>query len=188
MALADHWLFSHGLNFFGRLLLFGVWMAAAGWFTWRAVAPSIMHRINPVFAAQAIEHGRPTLKNSLINFLLLRSHPENVAPVVYQAMEHRAATDLSRVPIEQAVDHRRFIHLCYVLAAAVVLFALYVVLSPKNPLVSAARVMFPWMSLPARRGSTLRKSSRETRSCIRAILRRFRLMFWACATAKRFRY
>ena len=108
-----------------------------------------MHRINPVFAAHAIEQGRPTLKNSLINFLLLRSHPENVAPVVYQAMEHRAATDLSRVPIEQAVDHRRFIHLCYGLAAAVVLFALYVALSPKNPLVSAARVMFPWASLPA---------------------------------------
>ena len=124
-------------------------MAAAGWFLWRAVAPSIMHRINPVFAAQAIEHGRPTLKNSLINFLLLRSHPENVAPVVYQAMEHRAASDLSRVPIEQAVDHRRFIHLCYALAATVVLFALYVALSPKNPLVSAARVMFPWAPLPA---------------------------------------
>src|SRR5437762_3314025 len=58
VALADHWLFAHGLNFFARLLLFGVWMTAAGWFTWRAVAPAVMHRINPVFAAQAIEHGR----------------------------------------------------------------------------------------------------------------------------------
>ena len=149
VALADHWLFAHGLNFFARLLLFGAWLATAGWFTWRAVAPSIIHRINPVFAAQAIEHGRPTLKNSLINFLLLRSHPENVAPVVYQAMEHRAATDLSRVPIDQAVDHRRFIHLCYALAASVVLFALYLALSPKNPLVSAARVMFPFSSIAA---------------------------------------
>ncbi len=149
VALADHWLFAHGLNFFARLVLFGGWLTTAGWFTWRAVAPSIIHRINPVFAAQAIEHGRPTLKNSLINFLLLRSHPENVAPVVYQAMEHRAAADLSRVPIDQAVDHRRFIHLCYALAAAVVVFALYLALSPKNPLVSAARVMFPFSSIAA---------------------------------------
>jgi hypothetical protein len=149
VALADHWLFAHGLNFAVRLILFVVWMSAAGWFLWRSVAPAIMHRINPVFAAQTIEQGRPTLKNSLINFLLLRAHPENVAPVVYQAMEHRAAADLSRVPVDQAVDHRRFIHLCYVLAGAVVLFALYLALSPKNPLVSAARVMFPWASLPA---------------------------------------
>ena len=149
VALADQWVFAHGLNFFARLVLFGVWMGLAAWFVWRSVAPAVMHRINPVYAAQAIEHGRPTLKNSLINFLLLRSHPENVAPVVYQAMEHRAASDLARVPIEQAVDHRRLIHLCYVLAAAVGLFALYLALSPKNPLVSAARVAWPWASMPA---------------------------------------
>ena len=149
VAVADHWLFPHGLGFAARLLLWAVWVAVAAWFAWRSVAPSIVHRINPVFAAQAIEHGRPTLKNSLINFLLLRSHPDDVAPLVYRAMEHRAAADLLRVPVEQAVDHRRLVHLCYVLAGAVVLFALYLAFSPKNPLVSAARVIWPWSTLPA---------------------------------------
>lgn len=149
VAVADHWLFPHGLGFTARLLLWVVWVAVAGWFAWRSVAPSIVRRINPVFAAQAIEHGRPTLKNSLINFLLLRSHPDDVAPVVYRAMEHRAAADLSRVPVEQAVDRHRLVHLCYVLAGAVVLFALYLAFSPKNPLVSAARVLWPWSTLPA---------------------------------------
>jgi collagen type III alpha len=149
VAVADHWLFPHGLGFFVRFLLWCVWVGVAGWFAWRSVAPSVMRRINPVFAAQAIEHGRPTLKNSLINFLLLRSHPDDVAPVVYQAMQYRAASDLSRVPVEHAVDHRRLVHLSYLLAGAVVLFALYLAFSPKNPLVSAARVLWPWSSLPA---------------------------------------
>ena len=124
VALADHWLFPHGLNFFARLHALGSLGRRSGLVAWRTVAPAVMHRINPVFAAQTIEQGRPTLKNSLINFLLLRSHPDDVAPVVYQAMEHRAAADLARVPVEHAVDHRRLIHLCYVLAGAVVLFAL----------------------------------------------------------------
>ncbi len=149
VALADHWLFPHGLNFFARLILWGIWVAVAGLFAWRTVAPAVMHRINPVFAAQTIEQGRPTLKNSLINFLLLRSHPDDVAPVVFRAMEHRAAADLARVPVEHAVDHRRLVRLCYVLAGAVVLFALYLALSPKNPLVSAARVLWPWAGIPA---------------------------------------
>lgn len=149
VAVADHWIFPHGLGFAVRFLLWAGWVGVAGWFAWRWVAPSIVHRINPVFAAQAIEHGRPALKNSLINFLLLRSHPDEVAPVVYRAMEHRAASDLSRVPVEHAVDHHRLIHLCYVLAGAVALFALYLAFSPKNPLTSAARVLWPWSSLPA---------------------------------------
>ena len=39
--------------------------------------------------------------------------------------------------------------LACVLAAVVAVFALYLALSPKNPLVSAARVLWPWSSLPA---------------------------------------
>ena len=111
--------------------------------------PPLANRINPVFAAQTIEQGRPTLKNSLINFLLLRSHPQDVAPVVYRAMEHRAAADLLKVPVDHAVDRGRIVHLGCVLAAVVAVFALYLALSPKNPLVSAARVLWPWSSIPA---------------------------------------
>ena len=37
----------------------------------------------------------------------------------------------------------------YVLVALVVLFALYLALSPKSPLVSVGRVLWPWSSVPA---------------------------------------
>ena len=111
--------------------------------------PPLANRINPVFAAQAIEQGRPTLKNSLINFLLLRSHPQDVAPVVFRAMEHRAAADLLKVPVDHALDRGRVVQLACVLAGVVGIFALYLALSPKNPLVSAARVLWPWSTVPA---------------------------------------
>ncbi len=71
VALLDHWVFQHGLSFTARLGLFALWIAGAGIFAWRFLVPPLVNRINPVFAAHTIEQGRPTLKNSLINFLLL---------------------------------------------------------------------------------------------------------------------
>jgi len=149
VAVLDQWVFSHGLSFSVRLVLFALWIVAAGTFVWRFLVPPLAKDINPVFAAQTIEHGRPTLKNSLINFLLLRSHPQDVAPVVYRAMEHRAAADLLKVPVDHALDRDRVVHLAYVLAAVVGIFALYLAFSPKNPLLSAARVLWPWSSVAA---------------------------------------
>lgn len=149
VAVLDHWVLQHGLSFIARLALFALWVAGAGAFIWRFLLPPLANRINPVFAAQTIEEGRPTLKNSLINFLLLRAHPQDVAPVVFRAMEHRAAADLLKVPADHAMDRGRVVHLACVLAGVVAIFALYLALSPKNPFVSAARVLWPWSSIPA---------------------------------------
>jgi hypothetical protein len=149
VAVLDHWVLQHGLSFIARLALFALWVAGAGAFIWRFLLPPLANRINPVFAAQTIEEGRPTLKNSLINFLLLRAHPQDVAPVVFRAMEHRAAADLLKVPVDHAVDRGHVVRLACALAAAVGVFALYLALSPKNPFVSAARVLWPWTSVPA---------------------------------------
>ena len=149
MAVLDQWVFHHGLGFLVRLGLFAVWVAGAGAFIWRFLVPPLANRINPVFAAQTIEQVRPSLKNSLINFLLLRAHPQDVAPVVYRAMEHRAAADLLKVPADHALERGRVVHLACVLAAVVGVFALYLALSPKNPFVSAGRVLWPWSSVAA---------------------------------------
>ena len=148
VAVLDHWVFKHGLGFIARLGLFALWVAGAGTFVWRFLLPPLASRINPVFAAHTIEQGRPTLKNSLINLLLLRSHPKDVAPVVYRAMEYRAAADLLKVPVDHAVDRSRIVHLACVLAAVIGVFVLYLALSPKNPLLSVGRVLWPWSSVP----------------------------------------
>ena len=50
--------------------------------------------------------------------------------------------------IEHAVDRTRLVQLGYVLVACVAAFAVYFVLSPKNPLATIERVLLPWADLP----------------------------------------
>ncbi len=155
-AVIDHWLIVGGLGFWGRFWLWAALVVVAVAYFARRVMPPLVHRINPLFAAATIEKSQPSLKNSLINFLLLRGHRREVAVPVYQAIENRAATDLSGVEIEVAVDRSRVIRRGIVLAGVLAVFCLYLVLSPKNPLRSAARVLLPWASIEAPTRVTIR--------------------------------
>jgi len=148
-AVIDHWVVFGGLGFWGRLLLLGGLITAGGTYFALRVLPPLVQRINPIFAAQTIERDRPSLKNSLINFLLLRARPREMPKVVYRELKERAATDLSQVTIETAVDRRHVIRLGYLLAGLLAVCCLYLVLSPKNPLVSAARIVWPWANISA---------------------------------------
>ena len=71
-------------------------------------------------------------------------------------MEHRAAADLAGVEMDVAVDRTHVIRLGYVLAAVVAAFSLYLVVSPKSPIRSAARVLWPWSSVEAPTRVTIR--------------------------------
>src|ERR1043166_6616393 len=93
MVLVDHWLVPHGLNPTARLIAFVVLLVALVVYSGWALLPLLARRINPLFAAQTIERGHPSLKNSVINFLLLRSRAAQMPSVVFEAMEQRAASD-----------------------------------------------------------------------------------------------
>lgn len=151
-ALADHWLVSGGLGFWWRFLLWAILIFVVGSYFVKSLWPALVSSINPVFAARTIEESKPTLKNSLINFLLLRGRRTDLAPVIYQALEQRAAADLRGVRIETAVDRRPVLRLSYLLLAVVGVICLYLVLSPKSPLISAQRVLWPWTDLRCRPG------------------------------------
>ncbi len=155
-AMIDHWLIAGGLGVWGRTLLWLGLVGAGGTYFVLRVLPPLLHRVNPIFAAATIEKSRPTLKNSLINFLLLRSHRQEMTTPVYRALESRAAADLSHVQIETAVDRAYLIRTGCVLAAFVALFALYLIFSPKNPLRSAARILLPWSAIDAPTRVTIR--------------------------------
>lgn len=144
VALADHWLVSGGLGFAGRLTAFLV--LAAGvivYVAWR-VAPLLLRRINPVYAAHTIERNRPGIKNSLINFLLLRSSPAGLAPRVYEAMEAQAVNALTAVHSDVPVDRKPVIRLLLALMGIVFCLALYAIISPKSLFASFRRVVVPW--------------------------------------------
>ncbi|MGH6738161.1 MAG: hypothetical protein ACREDY_03850, partial [Bradyrhizobium sp.] len=144
LALLDHWVVKGGLSAAGRMTAFGVLIAGVAAFAVFRLLPLALRRVSPVYAAYTIERHRPGLKNSLINFLLLRSGSDRVPERIYEAIEVQAANALSSAHAEVAVDRRPLIRLLLALMATIFFVAMYAVFSPKNPFTSFRRVMSPW--------------------------------------------
>jgi hypothetical protein len=147
-ALIDHWIVPGGLSFAGRAILFGVMLAGVAWYGWRQFVP-LLKPINPVYAAQTIERNSPTLKNSLLNLLLFRSHRSYVSPRVYHALEQQTAVKLSSAALDNSIDRSVLLRLGYVLLGVIAAAAIYAALSPKSIARSTARVLAPWADLTA---------------------------------------
>ena len=146
-AVADHWLLPGGLGFTGRTIAFAGLMALAAWFVAAYLGPLLTRGINPTYAARTIEDAQSSLKNSLINFLLLRHDRGGVREAVFEAVEQRAASDIAKVQVGAAVDRSPMIRVGYVLVGVLVLCAAYKILSPKDPFQTAARVALPWADI-----------------------------------------
>ena len=76
-ALLDHWIFKGGVSQFVRQILFfgGLFTAAA--YTIYRFLPLFRYSVNPIYAAKILEEHRPSMKNSLINWILLRRDNEH---------------------------------------------------------------------------------------------------------------
>src|SRR4029453_11990340 len=146
VALVDHWVV--GLGIVGRTLALALLVGGGAWFPFPQIGPLVIKTINPTYAARTIEEATPTLKNSLINFLLLRQDRRAVRGVIYDAVEAKAAADIATVPVEATVDRTRLIRAGYVLCGAMAIVAAYKIFSPKDPFQTAARVALPWAVVP----------------------------------------
>ena len=142
IAAVDHWVAPLGTM--GRWLALLGLLGTVGFVGYRRLLPLLIHRINPVYAARAIESGTPSLKNSLINYLLLRRDVDTLAPGMYVALEGQAVQDVQTEQVDSAVDKSILIRYGYVLAAVIAVCAVYKVASPKDPLQSLQRVLMPW--------------------------------------------
>ncbi len=145
LAIVDHWVMP--LAWWGRWLACIALLAGVGYYIAVVVVPLMLRPINPVYAAKAIEQSDPTLKNSLINFLLLRDDRRSTHQLVFSAVQQRAAADLQRATIDHAVDRSKVIHFGYLLVGVLVVSAVYTIFSPKDSLQSASRVIAPWASI-----------------------------------------
>jgi collagen type III alpha len=145
-GLVDHWIIPGGLGPVGRMVMFGVLLLGIAWYGWRQFVP-LLRSINPVYAAHTIEQNAPSLKNSLLNVLLFRTHRQQMSAKVYHALEQQAAQRLSASHADAQIDHSMLLRLGYALVAITAICALYSVLSPKNLAVSAARVLTPWTDI-----------------------------------------
>ena len=92
MALIDHWIWPGGLGRGGRTLACLTMLALVGVYAWRTLVPHLLRSINPVYAADRLERAQPSLMNSLVNLLLLRSQARHVADSVIRGLARQAAT------------------------------------------------------------------------------------------------
>jgi hypothetical protein len=145
ISLVDHWVLPIGGV--ARGLLLAALLTSVCYYIWRQLLPLLVRSINPEYAAHAIEESTPTLKNSLLNFLLLRRSPTGVKEVVLEALQKRAAADISAVPLDAAVDRSKLIRMGYLLVGVMAILGVYKILSPKDPFQTAARVLAPWADI-----------------------------------------
>jgi hypothetical protein len=102
MAVLDRWLH---LSVTVRQVAFIVYLAAAAaYIAFRVIQP-LSRRINPYYAALQVEHVLPGAKNSVINWLDLRDR--DLPAAIRGAVTHRAARDLARADLDQAISARR---------------------------------------------------------------------------------
>lgn len=143
-VVLDHWVLAGGLGGWGRTLAFaGLLVGAAAWIGLR-VAPLVLYKINPLYAAWLLERSEMNSQSSLVNFWFL-TRREGAAPQgVLQAIEQRVASDLMQTSVDAAVDRRRLAGFFAAVLAGAALFGCYKFLSPKDPFISVGRVVFPW--------------------------------------------
>ncbi len=79
-AIIDQWVVTGGLGFWGRLVLLSIYLVAAVIYLVRTggAAGGAAHQ-SSLRGPIRIERARPTLKNSLVNFLLFRGQPKRAA-------------------------------------------------------------------------------------------------------------
>ncbi len=140
--LVDHWIVDLGR--LGRFAVLAIALVIGLYVLFKQVVPLAAKRLNPAYVAKVVESGNPSLKNSLLNLVLFRSQTTPVRKVVLDAVERQAATDLARVDVDATLDRTPIIRMGTALAALTFVFALYALVSPKDPLQSVARILAPW--------------------------------------------
>ena len=142
-VVLDHWVVAGGFgNGMRAVLLVGMVVGTLAWIGWKVVWP-FFRRVNSLYAAKTLEEASPELKSTLLNYVDLRSSEREVSPAIIDSMEKRAAVTLSHAEVDDAIDRSTLLRLSYALLAAVVLFSVYSVVSPKKVWPSIVRIFAP---------------------------------------------
>ena len=139
----DQWIIAGGFSYTARVLLLSLVTAVVtGTLVLRVLFP-LLKQVHPLYAARVIERSDPQLKSNLVNFVDVKMSNAESAPVVLKSMQKRAAVELSHIDVEEAVDHRPLLRVAYALLAVVIIAAVYIVWSPKDPFASVRRALLP---------------------------------------------
>jgi hypothetical protein len=149
-VLADHWFFADGLSLFLRLGIFAVLLFIIAFYIYRRIVPLLLYPINPVYAASLLEESTPSLKNSIVNWILLRkerleqeNYTDKLAERMFDGVTQTAVSSVNKISSERAVDLRCLTRWGIALTLCFLFFVVYALFSPKNPLTSLARIILP---------------------------------------------
>lgn len=142
-VVLDQWVVPGGFGTASRwILLSTLVLLTVAWLGWKVGLP-YLRTVNRLFAAQEIEKADPELNSSLLNLVDLRESGREVNASILRTLEKRAAVELQKIDVTQAIDHRPLMRTAYVLLAVVVLFCLYALISPKKISNSIWRSLLP---------------------------------------------
>ncbi|MDQ3331263.1 MAG: hypothetical protein M3552_11515 [Planctomycetota bacterium] len=142
-VVADHWLFRDGVPTALRQVSLGVvGLIALGWIGWKVVWPYV-RRVNDLYAAQMLERAEPSLRGSLFGLVDSRRSGRPPTEEVRRALERSAATTLSNVDVDSALDRRLLMRMSYILLGVVLAACVYAIVSPKRIGPSLLRALLP---------------------------------------------
>ncbi|TWU57073.1 hypothetical protein Poly51_29940 [Rubripirellula tenax] len=158
-AVADQWLFTLGTT--ARMVVGAAFMIAAVAYVYYRIYPLIGCEISPQYAARSLEHDLPDLRQSLTSYVMLSPKPGDSKSASPPALSDRVVRSIgvataSRLKKHDALPIEATGTLRWWVATAIMslVIVVYAVVSPKNTLQSAARLVMPLASIdPPRRVS-----------------------------------
>ncbi|GHT12279.1 hypothetical protein FACS1894170_06880 [Planctomycetales bacterium] len=154
-VFADHWFLQDGLTVFQRSGFCGVAVCLVAYFLFRVLLPLWHRQVNPLYSADLIEQTAPSLKNSLINWLLLRRERREsgtginnpVAEKMYDGIVRTAEAKVAAIPADGVVNRNGVFWSSIALVILLSTFIGYIAVSPKSPLQTLYRVMLPFAAI-----------------------------------------
>lgn len=145
----DQWIWSPGWPV--RLLVLTSAIGAVAWWIATRVAPLMRSRIRADYAAQSLELDMPDLRHQLSSYVSLRDDLEaqGVRGAVVRSIGARAAGQIKQHRIDVPSEASGTFTWWIVMAVMLAVVAAYTLLSPKNTLQSAQRLLMPFAAIDA---------------------------------------
>ena len=140
-SVIDAWILAFSPTF--RVVLLGAFLIGMAAIAWVFVLPFFFKRINPQYAAKVIEEAKPEFKNSILNYLMLKNDNKSVHKAVLNEVSRKAATDLTKITPDSAVDKSNLIRAGFMLVGLAAIAVAYSIFSPKSPLPTILRILSP---------------------------------------------
>jgi hypothetical protein len=128
-----------------RLALLVLFSAVTFGYIGFAVIAPVVRRVNLFYAIQQVERANPEFRNSLLNWATIQEHgAEEIPEPILKAIESRAASDLSKIDLREAIHSQHVLRAATVLLVVVTVFAIYAAFFTHKSLSrSLTRVLYP---------------------------------------------